>query len=265
MSACDDDVTSDWAAGLMASHSQLKSACDAAAAERGSTCTLISNYATNDAMKVCDGGMVERFGCTTKYISTVQELAAAGKLVQVHAQDAAKNEGIFNSSLACHLVAMGQHTYFGAGDGWCGDGHDRVMTTWLEDYPEYSMPLGEPLALANETVVGSTTLFSRQFATGTRVVVSALLSHVLLAPLPAVLWRSFPLLPSSSLQSKTKSRPALFVSLYSESRSCVVLLKLLLHLQDASHLLCNSSISYSSHLLNILPNLPPNIDRVLVC
>jgi len=44
---------------------------------------LISNYATDVAMDVCDGGMVERFGCAVSNINALMDLVSKGKLAQV--------------------------------------------------------------------------------------------------------------------------------------------------------------------------------------
>jgi hypothetical protein len=33
------------------------------------------------------------------------------------------------------MVGMGEHSYFGAGNGWNGYDHNNVMTTWMKDWP----------------------------------------------------------------------------------------------------------------------------------
>ena len=135
---CADPAIQDaWAAGLNESHYMLRASCDSAAASSGGgECTLISNYATAEALAVCDGGMIERFGCSVGNIKTLMGLASSGKLAQVHAQYADTNVATFNSSLACFLVAAGEYSYYGAGGGWEGDEHDSVMTSWLKQWEE---------------------------------------------------------------------------------------------------------------------------------
>ena len=49
------------------------------------------------------------------------------------------------------------------------------MTSWLKDWAEYSKPLGAPTGAATKVVTGAgneTTLYTRAFATGTRVEVN---------------------------------------------------------------------------------------------
>jgi len=97
----------------------------------------------------------------------------------VHAQYATAEDAL-NQSLACFLVGMGERSYFGAGNGWNGYGEDNVMTSWMKDWPVYSLPLGEPLGAAAVVVVESdddaaavtTTCYTRAFATGTTVFVN---------------------------------------------------------------------------------------------
>ena len=131
--------------------------------------------ATAEALDVCDGGMIERFGCSAGNIKTLLSLSAAGKLAQVHAQYADTNVATFNSSLACFLIGAGEHSYYGAGGGWNGDGHDSVMTSWLKQWGEYDKALGAPLADATVVISGNanqTTVYTREFKSGTRVVVN---------------------------------------------------------------------------------------------
>jgi hypothetical protein len=83
---CTSDEQASWKDGLNESHWMLRRQCDAAAATRGGACTLISNYATDDALSVCDGGMIERFGCSVDNIDSMIQMGKAGQLVQTHAQ-----------------------------------------------------------------------------------------------------------------------------------------------------------------------------------
>ena len=83
-SSCTSGAKSAWSAGLNESMWDLRKACDSADGPNG--CTIISNYATTDAMTMSDGGMIERFGCSVSYISNLMGLAKSGKLAQIHAQ-----------------------------------------------------------------------------------------------------------------------------------------------------------------------------------
>ena len=70
---------------------------------------------------------------------------------------------------------MGEHSYFGAGNGWNGFDEDSVMTTWIKDWPQYHLPLGEPIADADiqtSGASGETTTYHRSFGSGTTVFVN---------------------------------------------------------------------------------------------
>ena len=62
------------------------------------------------------------------------------------------------------------------------------MTTWLKEWAEYSMPLGEPQGDANVTTVDSTTLYHRSFSSGTRVVVNITMTNAALAAAAEQAW-----------------------------------------------------------------------------
>ena len=86
--ACEKDEQSAWSEGLNASMWALREACDAAGSPRG--CTIISNYATAQALTMSDGGMLERWGCSTKNIAQLNEYSAEGKIVQVRRRECAR-------------------------------------------------------------------------------------------------------------------------------------------------------------------------------
>ena len=143
-----------WAEGLNASHRTLAAALPKA--------ILISNYATTEAMEICNGAMMERGGAGVNDISLLQELGETSKVVEYHAQYA-NNQETFNRTLAAFLAGMEAYAYYGAGVGWNGNG-ESACSTWLEWKPEYTKPLGAPTAKA--VPVGG--VYTRSFATGTK-------------------------------------------------------------------------------------------------
>ena len=89
-----------WRAGLNASHRAL-------AAALGPQGTLISNYATQEALSVCSGGMMERGGSGVNDVKQLQTLGnrTCGLweqpcLVDYHAQYADRSEATFANNLA---------------------------------------------------------------------------------------------------------------------------------------------------------------------
>lgn len=164
-----DSTKAAWRAGLNASHRQL-------AAALGPNATIISNYATPEALAVCSGGMMERGGSGVDSIKQLQSLGsrtcglyAQPCLVDYHAQYADRSKVTFANNLAAFLVGMEKHAYFGAGGGWMGDG-PSACATWLKEWPEYSYSLGEPAGPAVEESDG---VYSRAFSSGTRVWLNA--------------------------------------------------------------------------------------------
>ena len=154
-----------WAAGLNASHRAL-------AAALGPGATLISNYATDEALAVCTGGMMERGGSGAGDVQQLQALAArtCGPyalpcVVEYHAQYADRDAATFNATIAAFLVGMGQYADYGRGGGWGATGAS-ACASWLQWMPEYDKPLGEPKAVAAEPSPG---VYTREFATGTQV------------------------------------------------------------------------------------------------
>ena len=159
-----------WAAGLNASHRALSAAL-------GPRATLISNYATDEALAVCEGGMMERGGSSLGDVQLLQQLAArscglhgSGEpcLVDYHAQYADRDPATFNATVAAFLAGMGKYAYYGRGGGWDGVG-EQACASWLEWMPEYSRPLGEPAGPAAQPAPG---VFTRSFATGTKVFIN---------------------------------------------------------------------------------------------
>lgn len=181
LNGCDDDKRSAWAAGLNASVAALAEAI-------GPSKTLISNYPTTDALKLCQGGMMERGGSMLDIQSWSSKTCGLDKgpcLLDYHAQNAQQSLRNFNSSLVNFLVGANEYSYFGVGSGWSGDG-EGACKEWLFQYPEYSMKLGEPKsdAVVTNGTLGlactlldakpskkdiSGCLFAREFASGTKV------------------------------------------------------------------------------------------------
>ena len=157
-----------WAAGLNASHHALVAAL-------GPGATTISNYATDEALAVCNGGMMERGGSGQGDIEQLQTLAErtcgvsnGPCLVDYHAQYADRDANTFNSTVAAFLAGMGKYAYYGRGGGWGGNGAG-ACSSWLQWMPEYSKPLGEPTAKAAQPSPG---VYTRAFATGTKVFIN---------------------------------------------------------------------------------------------
>lgn len=151
-----------WSEGLNASHAALR--------DRVGGATLISNYPTGDALKYATGGMIERF-TPNAHVQQLMDLSAAGFLVAVHAQYA--TEPHLSKHLAAFLVGAGNRSYFGAGQGWDGDG-DGACATWLKRWDEFDRPLGAPDGPA-AVVAGKQpkAKWTRKFATGTHVLLDA--------------------------------------------------------------------------------------------
>jgi hypothetical protein len=180
--SCSAEKKAGWATGL-------QEAVETLAQRLGPDKTLISNYPTPDAMKLCVGGMMERGGST-------EAIAAFGKktcglygqqcLLDYHAQYfRAPSDG----KLAGFLLGMNKYSYFGGGSGWGGTG-PGACSLWLKQFPEFTKPLGEPkgnMTAAKASWDGavcdtepaahgqyknsSGCLFTREFATGTKVFV----------------------------------------------------------------------------------------------
>ena len=152
-----------WAAGLNASHRAL-------AAALGPRHTLISNYATDEALAVVNGGMMERGGSSLNDIRELQSLGTSQCglfstpcVADYHAQYAERDPATFAATLASFLIGAGEYAFYGRGGGWNGVGAD-ACSTWLEWPLEYDKPLGAPAGPAKE---GPTGTFARVFATGT--------------------------------------------------------------------------------------------------
>lgn len=179
LGGCSQEKRAGWAAGLQAAVTQL-------ARQLGPNKTLISNYPTQEALKLCVGGMMERGG-------SAQAIQQFGKnkcglfgqpcLLDYHAQYFTEPS---DGKMASFMLGMQQYSYFGGGSGWGGVG-PGACSLWLKRFPEFSKPLGEPVgdmvaSVASwpgavcETSGGrhaNTTgcLFTRSFASGTKVFV----------------------------------------------------------------------------------------------
>ena len=169
--ACSADKKAAWAAGLNASVYVLSQ-------RLGPNRTTISNYPTDDALKLCTGGMMERGGSIEDTLSWQNKTCGLWNqpcLLDYHAQYADRSIAGFNSSLANFLIGVYKYAYFGVGGGWGGDG-PSACASWLREYPEYSKPLGKPLGLPRTTVLHNQTAYSRAFASGTKVFVGQYLA-----------------------------------------------------------------------------------------
>lgn len=164
--ACSKDKRAAWAQGLQESVKEL-------AKRLGPNKTTISNYPTNEALKLCTGGMMERGGSIEAVISWADKRCGLWDqpcLLDYHAQYADRDIGTFNNSVANFLIGIYKYAYFGVGGGWGGDG-PHACASWLRRYPEYEKPLGEPKGAA--TITNSTwgNVYTREFASGTTVYV----------------------------------------------------------------------------------------------
>jgi hypothetical protein len=176
---CPADKKAGWAIGL-------EQAVETLARRLGPNKTLISNYPTPEALKLCVGGMMERGGSS-------QAIQDFGKkkcglfgqpcLLDYHAQYFSSPK---DGKMAGFLLGVQKYGYFGGGSGWGGSG-PGACALWLKRFPEFDKKLGEPmgdmqLAEASwpgavcETTGGkhaNTTgcLYTRSFASGTEVFV----------------------------------------------------------------------------------------------
>lgn len=142
--------------------------------------TLISNYPTPEAMKLCVGGMMERGGSTDAIDQFGKKECGMYKqqcLLDYHAQYfRAPSDG----KMASFLLGAHKYSYFGGGSGWGGTG-PNACALWLEQFPEFKKPLGSPksdMVVANASWGGAVCLpgknttgclYTREFATGTKV------------------------------------------------------------------------------------------------
>ena len=134
--SCSAEKKAGWAAGLELAVRTL-------ATRLGANGTLISNYPTPEALKLCVGGMMERGGDS-------QSIEAFGKktcglfgqpcLLDYHAQYFREPS---DGKMASFLLGVQKYGYFGGGSGWGGPG-DNACALWLQQFPEFTKPLGEP-------------------------------------------------------------------------------------------------------------------------
>lgn len=172
-----------YKAGLNHSVFMLAKNLSSAAANAGrpTGTTLITNYPTKEAMALCQGGMVER-GMGLKYFVQWEKntcgLDKGPCLLDYHVDHGTASEKTFLSTLATFLLGVYKYAYIGLGAGWSGSGAG-ACSAWLEPYPEYSKPLGEPLGHYVTTNGTYGEVMTRKFSTGTKVYVG---QHVPPAP-----------------------------------------------------------------------------------
>jgi len=146
-----------WWTGLNTSTTRLRD-------QLGPNATIIGNYGVS-APDV-SGMMIERWGASVENIELLA--SSSPRLIEVHAQYAARSAETFNRSIAGFLAGMGEGAYFGEGNAWGGEG-PTACAAWLKPHAEYTKPLGKPEGPA--TLVG--TVFTRSFSSGTKVMIDS--------------------------------------------------------------------------------------------
>lgn len=172
----------------------LKAAHYAVAKAVGPNATLISNYPTPEALEVCNGGMCERCGhdtsaveqlhktyfgartCGLRNESCVLQYRCFGNNGQHGRETHTPYQDVQNQSIATFLMAMGPYSYYGGGSE-TGIGPQACNMSdgsmHFPDWPDMRRPLGAPRGDYKVTTVGSDRVFTREFSTGTRVVMNA--------------------------------------------------------------------------------------------
>ena len=155
-----------WAAGLNQSVYEL-------ALRLGPNRTLITNYPTHEAMALCQGGMIER-GAAMRDIYSWRNmrcgLTQRTCVLDYHVDHGTDTPQAFASTLAQFLIGVYEGAYLGLGIGWSGEGAG-ACEAWLRAYPEYKRPLGEPLGAYALTNGSYGDIYTRKFASGTKVYV----------------------------------------------------------------------------------------------
>lgn len=191
---CSSEKKVEWASGLNETVAEL-------ARRLGESATLLSNYPTPEALKLCSGGMFERGGsipnimafgkqtcglwntpCLLDYHAqvrcTLRLHYRSTSLTVILSQYADRSLSGAQSAMANFLVAMNKYSYFGIGGGWGGPGAG-ACASWLHEYPEYSKPLGSPLG---DAVVAKGAdqqpTYTRKFASGTVAYVGQYLTPI---------------------------------------------------------------------------------------
>jgi hypothetical protein len=178
-------------AGLEAAHKMVAEAV-------GPKATLISNYPTPEALAVCNGGMCERCGHDADTVLQLQQTyfgKNGTKRCGIHDQPCVLqyrcygNNGqhgletftpyqdIGNRSIAAFLMAMGAYAYYGGGSE-TGIGTQACNMSdgsmHFVNWPDTKRPLGAPKGdFKNTTTPTGDAVLTREFATGTRVVMNA--------------------------------------------------------------------------------------------
>ena len=178
-------------AGLEAAHRSV-------AKTVGPNATLISNYPTPEALAVCNGGMCERCGHDANTVLQLQQTyfgVNGSKRCGLYGQPCVLqyrcygNNGqhgretytpyqdIGNRSIAAFLMAMGPYSYYGGGSE-TGIGPQACNMSdgsfHFADWPDVHRPLGVPKGDFRNTTTGDgTAVLTREFSTGTRVVMNA--------------------------------------------------------------------------------------------
>merc|ERR1711924_83247 len=138
--------------------------------------TLITNYPTHEAMALCSGGMIER-GASMQAIASWAKMKCGldqGPCLLDYHVDHGTGAN-FVRTLAPFLIGVYKYAYFGVGEGWGGPGAG-ACSAWLQPYPEYEEKLGEPKGLANATNTTNGMVYTREFASGTKVFVGQYLA-----------------------------------------------------------------------------------------
>ena len=177
--SCPAEKRTAWAAGL-------EEAVTTLAQRLGPDKTLISNYPTPEALKLCVGGMMERGGSAQAIQTFGQKTCGLWNqtcLLDYHAQYFATPS---DGKMASFLLGVQKYAYFGGGSGWGGVG-EGACALWLKRFPEFNKALGAPLSDMTISAAGwpgavcdssggrtantSGCVYTRSFASGTKVFV----------------------------------------------------------------------------------------------
>lgn len=120
--------------------------------------------------------MIEDFTGSERCIETLRTVAARGLAVEARAGLYPSGNACVDSdtnSLAAFLVSAGDYSYYHCAPGWSSDARwPTVSDAWLDWQPEYDAPLGPPTGPATtrpSAANASASVWSRSFASGTRV------------------------------------------------------------------------------------------------
>ena len=161
----------------------------------GRDATLISNYPTPEALAVTSGGMCERCGHGAGAVVSLRETYYANDMTcglwnqpcvlqyrcygnngQHGSETITPYQDIANQSIATFLMAMEKYAYYGGGSE-SGVGPQACNMSdgsfHFLNWPDLKRPLGNPLGVFKNVTRGSDHIFTRVFATGTRVAINA--------------------------------------------------------------------------------------------